>query len=917
MLGKLVSHYRILELIGEGGMGAVWKAQDLNLSRQVAIKALKPSRLDGSGASARFLREALAISRIDHPNVITLFEVLEQDDTFYIVMQYVGGQSLRERLRQGKVAIDEVLRIACEVGAGLGAAHVIDVIHRDLKPENVMQTSGGACKVLDFGVAHLMDRSTLTIRGGLVGTIRYMAPEQVRGEPPDPRTDVHALGALVFELLTGTPSVAGDSEAAVLFEILNTKPPSVARLRPEVSKDLAIVVARALEKDPRDRYPNMAAMLADLETVQRGLRAASGASTRTLHIHRPIARRPLSVALILFMIAAASYFVVMRMSIAEPTVLVMKWENATGDPSNDWLCGGIMDGLIRALSAREGLNVVSRQTVVSALGVGPRALAGFAPSEPSEIARQLGARFMATGSVESQGGGLRVSCELLDVRHGTLLRSWSRELPDLRTQLLPMVDAFASSIAARIGARLPRRSREVRPSSQTLTVSLEALRLYDEALERNEMNDIHSAADRLRQATALDSTFTDAHLLLALLTPELRERRRHLSLAMEHRFAASNRTRTLIEAEQLLEDDQLDAAKARYESLLANDPADVAARVSLATVLRAERRFSEAVSEFAVIHRVNPFDFSFYPLWASDYVDAGRKDKALALVAGWRRQFPNEVGPLESLIGLHSLLGNYELALILCDTLGMLRPLAELRARGRLLADLGRLRAADSTFRELERHPNLYRSRTRGTSYRAFLAYRRGRFEEGSQLIQAPLREQPDGYNHWLAGILAAGAHDTATASRHASAIASEIAAPPKNRLDPDANIRRRFYFHLRGMIALVSREPGRAADMFREALRYAGPSDDLFFRRHLALAMVQAGESDQAVRELERALEFNPRQPETLLELGDALIRTRKYDRALEVLMSLKRIWVAADPDGPLRRRLDSLLKVASSRRG
>ncbi len=917
MVGQQVSHYRILELIGEGGMGAVWKAQDLNLPRQVAIKVLKPSHFDGFAAAERFLREAQAISRIDHPNVITLFEVLQQDDTYYIVMQYVNGKSLRERLRQGTVPIDEVVRIGCEVAAGLRAAHAIDVVHRDLKPDNVMQTSGGACKVLDFGVAHLMDRTALTMRGGLVGTLRYMAPEQVRGERPDPRTDVYALGVLLFELLTESPPAAGDGEAAVLHNILNTKPPSVSSVRLDVPTDLELIVTRALEKNPRDRYSSMAEMLLDLETVRRGLNASSDAVTKPIHVRRRIPRRPVTVVLVLSLIAVAGYFVSRRDSLAQPTVLVMRWENTTGDSSMVWLCGGIMDCLIRALSGREGLNVVSRQTVASALAVGPRIAAGFAPSTESGIARQLGARYMTTGTVESRAGLVRVNCDLIDVHRGTLVRSWSRDLSDLRSQFYPMVDVFAASIATHIGGPGSRRPREDRPSGQTLTTSLDALQHYHQALERNEMNDVHAALGSLRQATAVDSSFTDAHLLLAQLTPEHREHERHLSLAMQHRFKASARTRTLVEAQQLLEDDQLDAAKAKYEALLNVDPGDLMARASLAEIFEAERRFSEAASEYAVIHRLNPFDYSYYPAWANDYVNTGHRDKALALVEGWRKEFPDEMGPLHSLIGLHFLLGDYEIALALCDSLALRRPSADLLMRGVLLADLGRLHAADSIYRALERQPDLYRSSTRGTSYRAYVAFLRERFAEGSRLMTGPLRDQPDAYNHWLAGLLAAGARDTLSASQHARAIVRQFSTSGQNTLDPDDRMRRRFYHHLRGMIALAGAEPRGAAAWFQAALRYASPGDDPFFRTALASALVAAGDSRQAIPEFERALRLNPRAPEALLGLGDALIRTRRYDRARQVLQQLRTVWVHADEDHPLNRKLHALLKVASFRRG
>jgi len=914
VVGKQVSHYRIIDLIREGGMGAVYRAQDLNLQRLVAIKVLKSSRSLDAAAAERFSREALAVSRIDHPNVITLFEVLREADAHYIVMQYIDGESLRERSAKGPMPVGEALRIACEVAAGLCAAHKIGVVHRDLKPENVMLTSAGTCKVLDFGVAHLIDSPSLTDPGGLVGTIRYMAPEQLCGEAPDPRTDVHALGALLYELLTGVPAMRGTTEAEVINGILNVRPASVSATRPDLPDDIVRIVDCALEKQRRHRYPSMSAMLTDLDIVRRRIHAATGTPTEPIHAHRPIRTRPLAIASLLTLLAVVVYAITGPCSLSQPVVMVARWENTTGDRSLDWLCSGIMDCLIRALGGREGLNVVSRQTVVSALGAGPRVLAGLTPTGPAGIANQLGARYMVAGTLETRLGVLHVNCDLIDVHRGTLIRSWSRDLPDVTLQFLPMIDEFAASIAAQVGPQRERRRREARSTAQTLTRSVEALKLYNEALERNEMTDTHSALVALRAATSIDTTFTDAHLLLAQLTPEHGERERHLTLAMTYRFSASRTTRMLVEAEQLVDDDQIDAARQQYEAILAEQPTNLSARASLAGLLRAQRRFSEATAEYEVMHAQNPFDYSYYPDWAIDYADAGRKDRALALLRGWRAKFPEEIAPVASLIGQCSIFGDYELGLTLCDTLAALRPTADLLMRGLLLAELGRLRAADSTFQVLEHHPDLYRSRTRGTSYRAYVAFRRDQFADGLKLISKPLQEQPDAYNHWLAGILAAGARDTATANLHARAIASEFLDTGKDSLDSDASMRRRFHLHLRGMIALADAQPESAAVLFRGALHYAGPSDAPYFRTYLASALIEAGRPEQAVAELERALAFNPRGPETLLRLGDALIRMHRYDRARQVLQSLKTIWRAADLDDPLNQELNRLLKTASS---
>jgi serine/threonine-protein kinase len=270
MIGKTISHYKVVQHVGEGGMGAVYKGQDLVLDRPVAIKIINPSNRDQLAANERFIREAKAISQIDHPNVVTLIEVVQEAPYNYLVMQYVTGETLRHSLHKKPFTIQECVRIVCEVASGLEAAHKHRIIHRDIKPENIMITPSGLCKILDFGVAQLVDRSTLTRKGRIVGTLPYMAPEQIRAEKVDVRTDVYALGVLLFELLSGSPPFTSRQEAALLYEILNREPPDLRSLRHEVPEELARIARKALAKNPTQRYQDVTQLLHDLEIIESG-----------------------------------------------------------------------------------------------------------------------------------------------------------------------------------------------------------------------------------------------------------------------------------------------------------------------------------------------------------------------------------------------------------------------------------------------------------------------------------------------------------------------------------------------------------------------------------------------------------------------------------------------------------------------
>ncbi|UCH84103.1 MAG: serine/threonine protein kinase [Candidatus Latescibacterota bacterium] len=264
MIGQKLSHYRFTDRISEGGMGTVYKAEDFALERTVAIKMIKPSHQDPVIATKRFLREAQAISRIDHPNVVTVYEIIQKGDASFLIMQYVEGQSLRACLSKRQMDPGTALRIASEIAAGLEAAHQIGVVHRDVKPENIIIEPSGRPKVLDFGVARLIDRSTLTRKGKIVGTLPYMSPESVKGSPVDARSDVYSLGVVLYEMLSGMVPLDDKEEAALFFKVINVKPGPVSTHVPGLSPGVDRILAKALAKDPDRRYQTAAEMGQDI-----------------------------------------------------------------------------------------------------------------------------------------------------------------------------------------------------------------------------------------------------------------------------------------------------------------------------------------------------------------------------------------------------------------------------------------------------------------------------------------------------------------------------------------------------------------------------------------------------------------------------------------------------------------------------
>ncbi|MCZ6765323.1 MAG: serine/threonine-protein kinase [bacterium] len=267
MIGKEISHYRITERIGAGGMGTVYKADDLTLKRIVAVKVVKATNIDPTLSTSRFLHEAKAVSKINHPNVVTLLDIEQQGASNYLIMEYVDGPSLRALLADGPIESKRVLEITRDIARGLGAAHALGVIHRDIKPENVVLDAEGRAKILDFGVAHLVDQTSKTRRGSLIGTLPYMSPQQIQAKPVDLRADVYALGVLLYEMLTCKLPFDGKEEEALIFQILNLTPPRLEETITGLPAGLQEILTTAMAKKPDERYPSMVDMVHDIDVI--------------------------------------------------------------------------------------------------------------------------------------------------------------------------------------------------------------------------------------------------------------------------------------------------------------------------------------------------------------------------------------------------------------------------------------------------------------------------------------------------------------------------------------------------------------------------------------------------------------------------------------------------------------------------
>ncbi|MFC1573256.1 protein kinase [Candidatus Eisenbacteria bacterium] len=438
MIGRTISHYRILEKLGEGGMGVVYKAEDTKLKRTVALKFLPREALTSQEAKARLLHEAQAAAALDHPGICTVHEIDEAEGQTFIAMAHIEGQSLRERIASGPLALTDVLEIAIQTAEGLHDAHENGIVHRDIKPSNVMISSGGQVRIMDFGLARSAEQTQLTQAGTTLGTVAYMSPEQARGEMVNHRTDIWSLGVMLYEMITGQLPFKGDHEQAVMYSVLNEPPEPITGLRSGIPLELERVITRAMAKDPNERYQHLDEMLVDLRSLQKfsqgGTTSLPVAPSASSHAARPRTTRPMILVTLIAVVLVAVVLILTkpweRGSNVDPNrVVVAPLENRTGDPSLDLVGQMAADWITQGLSRLDGIKVVPTMSAIEyARDAGTEAGRKQETDQLRTLAKLTGAGIVISGVYYADGENLQFQTQVTDVEQGELIQA----LPAIR-----------------------------------------------------------------------------------------------------------------------------------------------------------------------------------------------------------------------------------------------------------------------------------------------------------------------------------------------------------------------------------------------------------------------------------------------------------------------------------------------------
>jgi eukaryotic-like serine/threonine-protein kinase len=633
-VGETIGHYRILSTLGKGGMGEVYLGEDKRLGRKVAIKLLPAGFTIDTERVRRFAQESRAASALNHPNIITIHEIgeasTEQGATHYIVTEYVEGETLRQRMASApEKKVSDAIEIALQIAAALSAAHETGIMHRDIKPENVMVRRDGIVKVLDFGLAKLAQGaqpgigsqvSTLvrnsTETGVVIGTPRYMSPEQARGEKLDARTDIFSLGVLLYEMIAGHAPFEGGTMNEVVAAILRDSPPALAGCAPDVPPTLERIVSRALNKDRDERYQTAKELLLDLKELT-GNRASVVAIERERLPFATIKRHKVSLVLgaALVMMTAALYFTSFhRSGQAIDSLAVLPFVNVGSDADTEYLSDGITENLINSLSQIPRLRVVPRGRVFRYKG---------REIDTEKVGRELNVRAVLTGRVVQRGDSLNIQSELVDVAADSQL--WGRQYNRKFSEIVPVQEEIAKEVSEKLHMRPT--GEEQRRLTKRYTENPEAHQLYLKG--RYLWN--HRTTETLRRAAEYFQKATDKDPSYALAWAGLAD-----CYALYPAFSV------------LPPREAIPKAKEAASKALAFDDTLAEAHTALAYVKStydwdwpgAEREFKRAIE-------LNP-NYATAHFWYAIHLQAlGRLDEAIA-----EAKLAQEADPVSPIIGL-------------------------------------------------------------------------------------------------------------------------------------------------------------------------------------------------------------------------------------------------------------------------
>jgi eukaryotic-like serine/threonine-protein kinase len=663
MIGQTFSHYRVLEKLGTGGMGVVYKAQDLRLERYVALKFLPDNLTNDTQALERFRREALAASALNHANICTVHDIGEQDGRPFLAMEFIDGETMRRHVNNKPLPVEEILNLGIQIADALDAAHAEGIIHRDIKPANIFVTKRGQAKVLDFGLAKLISKrdgdtevsdsshpgleNPISIVGVISGTPSYMSPEQIRGDDLDVRADVFSMGLLLYEMATGQKAFPGSTGGVIIEAILSKSPVPVRSLNPDIPVELEAIINKAIDKDKELRYQSAAELRSDLQVLKRGfesghtqsslLLATAGTKRGPWHKRKKWAV-PVAAGAIIAVIGVGGWFYDTRRAHAlneTDTVVLADFTNKTNDAVFD---DALRQGLAVQLEQSPFLSLISdlrtRQTL-QLMGKSPDAK--LTPEVARELCERTASKAYLSGTISNIGSQYVLGINAINCQTGDMLAQ-EQATADSKEHVLGALGESATKLREKLGESLKTVHKLATPIEQATTPSLDALQAY--SMGRNLMltqGNYAAAVPQFQRAIQLDPNLAMAYASLGTTYHNLGEKElaaENTRRAFELRAKVSEREKFYIESHyHHFVTGDLEKAKQVYEIWAQTYPRDFGPPNNLGVVYQTLGQYEKSLEEFRTAQRLAPNDAVSYSNMLSVLVNLNRVKEARAMAA--------------------------------------------------------------------------------------------------------------------------------------------------------------------------------------------------------------------------------------------------------------------------------------------
>jgi serine/threonine protein kinase/tetratricopeptide (TPR) repeat protein len=746
MIGKSISHYGIMEKLGEGGMGVVYKARDIKLDRIVALKFLPQHLTTDSVEKERFVHEAKAASALNHPNITVIHEIDEFEGQTFIVMEYCEGETLRQVIQKETLSIRKVLDIAVQICEGLTIAHEKGIVHRDIKSDNIMLTPRGQVKIMDFGLAKLKGATKLTQSRSTLGTAAYMSPEQARREEVDYRSDIFSFGVVLYELLTGRLPFQGDHEAAVLHSIINEEPEPVARFNNKVSAKLQDVVDKALAKEKEERYQHIDDVLADLRREKKSLEYVKTTSIPPEAMPAKPKKR-----LLPYLIPASVVFVVVllllilkpfKVEIApenqavakENSLAIMYFENLAVSEDKERLGEIVTNLLITGLSESQYLNVVSSQRLYDILKLlGKEGAKVIDKNVASQVATKAGAKWMLLGNILQVDPEVILTSQLVEVESGRVLSS-ERITGEPGEKIFSMVDKLTVEVKKDLSLPAQAQSEKTPKVGDVTTHSPEAYRYYLEGLDYGYKYYFTEAERSFTKALEADSTFAMAYYMLAnFATGE--EQKSLTAKAVEYSGRVSQKEKHYIKSWEASISGSYSQAIEELQKIVERYPDEKFAFFMIGEIYYQDLRESrEAARYFSKAIEIDPLYAPAYNMLAYLYNDVGDFDKSIWAINKYAELAPDEPNPYDSRGDLYAWNGRLDQAIESYQKASAIKPDFSLAKLGHMYLLKRDYAKAESCYMELA-SSSQKDTRSWGRLYLALIPMYQGEFNQALEVL--------------------------------------------------------------------------------------------------------------------------------------------------------------------------------------